>query len=264
MTTSIRSILTIARTTLAEAIRDRILYGLLLFAGALLLLAAVLSNVTLGWSVRIVTNLSFSAISGIGAIMAILFGVRSISQDVDRRTCYPLLAKPIERSHYLLGKFLGVLLTVYLNVALMTAAATLLIAVFSHVRPFQYELAAYLLTVVLTFVRLAVLAGIAVAFSALSSPTVALIASGGIGIAGYFTSEVRFFLSKSDLPSTRVLGDVLYYLLPDFAVLDALPRLLHEHPVVTTSTLAACAYAAFYIATVLTVANVIFSKRDLA
>lgn len=254
----------IARTTLAEAIRDRILYGLLLFAGGLLLLSAVLSNITLGWSVRVVTNFSFTGLTAVGAVMAILFGVRSISQDIERRTCYPLLAKPMGRAAYLLGKYLGVLLTVYLNIGLMAVAATLLIAAFSHVDPFQYELLPYLAAIGLTFARLAVLAAVAVGFSALASPTVALIASTGIGIAGYFTGELRYFLSQSEVASTRILGDALYYTLPDFAIMDALPRLLHGHPVLTAQTGFAVAYAFCYVATVLAISSLLFTKRDLA
>lgn len=254
----------IGRTTLAEAIRDRVLYGLLLFAAGMLLLSAVLSNVTLGWSVRIVTNFAFTGLTTIGAIMAILFGVRSIAQDVERRTCYPLLAKPLGRTHYLLGKYLGVLLTVYLNIGLMALAATALIAVFSHVEPFQYELLPYLGTIGLTFARLAVLAAVAVGFSALASPTVALIASAGIGIASYFTGDVRYFLSQSEVASTRILGEALYYTLPDFAIMDALPRLLHGHPVLTAQTGFAVLYALCYVGTVLAISSLLFAIRDLA
>src|SRR5690606_34996174 len=90
----------LARVALTEALRERILYGLLAFAVGLILLSAVLSNVTLGWPVRIVTDLSLSAISLGGAAMAILLGVRSVASEIERRVAYPVLARPIARWTY--------------------------------------------------------------------------------------------------------------------------------------------------------------------
>jgi ABC-type transport system involved in multi-copper enzyme maturation permease subunit len=115
----------------------------------------------------------------------------------------------------------------------------------------------------LLVLRLAVVIAIAIAFSTVVSPTVALIASLGLTIAGYFTSDLRFFLGKSEDPMLQAIGNALYYCAPDFSLLDSLPRLLHGHPVADGQTLLAAVYAIAYAALALALGWFAFSKRDL-
>lgn len=264
LTFSFRRMAALASTTVAEAIRDRILYGLLLFGIGLILLSAVLSNVNLGWSVRIVTNFSFTGVTAAGAMMSVLLGVSAIGRELERRTSYPILAKPIHRAEYVVGKYLGVLLTVYLNVSLMLVAATVMIALYSHSGFFQYDWGSYGAALSLLYLRLAVISALAVTFSTMASTTVAVVAAGGLSIAGYFTSQLRHFLGLSESAATRLLGDILYWVLPDFSILDALARLLHGHPILTTQTAIAAAYAVCYAASLLIIASMVFTRRDLA
>ncbi|AKU90309.1 ABC transporter permease subunit [Vulgatibacter incomptus] len=261
--TQLRALLAIARVTVHESLRDRILYGVLAFGIGLILLSAVLSNVTLGWPVRIVTDLSISAISIGGAAMAILLGVRAVAGEVERRLAYPVLARPISRAQYVVGKYVGVVGTVYLNVALMAVAATAMIASYSHDGAFQYTGAAYLATLALLLLKLALIAAIAVFFSAFTSSTVAFIASTGLTLAGHLTGELRFFLGKSESALTRALGDGLYYTLPDFVTLEALSKLVHEQEILTSHTLAATAYGTCYLAALLVLTSMVFERRDL-
>ncbi|MBI5548198.1 MAG: ABC transporter permease subunit [Deltaproteobacteria bacterium] len=258
------SVLSLARATLSEALRDRILYGLVLFAIGLILLSAVLSNLTVGYRVRIVTDLSLSAMTFAGMILAVLLGVGSVAREVERRTAYSILAKPVGRAEYVVGKYLGVLLTSYLNLLLMTVAATAMILLYRSEGGFMYSWGAYATTLGLMLLRVAVVAAVAVMFSTFTSSTVSFIASLGFSVAGYFTSEVRFFLGKSESEATRLLGDVLYWFLPDFAALDTLPQLLYSHPILTGPVVAAIVYALCYIALLLVLATAIFRRRDLA
>ena len=260
----IAPILAIARVSVRESLRDRILYGVLAFGIGLILLSAVLSNVTLGWPVRIVTDLSLSAISLGGSVMAILLGVRAVAVELEKRVAYPVLARPIARGWYVLGKYLGVVATVYLNVGLMIVAATGMIASYSHEGVFQYAAGAYLATLGLLLLKLALIAAIAVLFSCFTSSTVAFIASTGVTIAGHLTGELRFFLGKSEQEATRVLGDLLYWTLPDLTTMEGLPRLIHGQEILNGQALAAAIYGACYVAALLVAASMIFSKRDLS
>lgn len=257
------AMLAIAKVALIESLRERILYGLLAFGIGLILLSAVLSNVTLGWPVRIVTDLSLSAISLGGTAMAILLGVRSVAGEVEKRVAYPVLAKPISRWVYVVGRYLGVVATVLLNVLLMCVAATVMIAAYSHEGGFQYPLGDYTTTLALMLLKLGIVAGIAVLFSSFTSSTVAFIASTGMAIAGSFTADLRFFLTKSESVLTQKLGEGLYWLLPDLATLEALPRLVHGKEVLTAQALTAAAYGTFYLAAMLVLASWLFESRDL-
>jgi ABC-type transport system involved in multi-copper enzyme maturation permease subunit len=254
----------LARATLSEAIRDRILYGLVLFAIGLILLSVVLSNLTLGFRVRIITDLSLSAISFAGMMLAVLLGVGSVAREVERRTAYPILAKPAGRAEYVLGKYLGVVMTTWLNLLLMMVAATAVIQLYRWEGGFLFSWGDYALTLLMVLLRVAVVAAAAVMFSTFTSSTVSFIASLGFSVAGYFTGEVKYFLSKSESEVTRWVGDGLYYLLPDFASLDPLPRLLYSHTILTPQTVFGIGYALCYIGCLLAIATAIFRKRDLA
>lgn len=258
-----KAIVAFAGNTLRESLRDRILYGVLAFGVGLILLSAVLSNLTLGWQVRIVTDFSLSAITLAGSIMAILLGVSSVARELERKTAYPLLAKPISRASYVVGKYVGVLATVYLNVVLMMGAATVMIAAYSHEGLFQYPALPYLATLGLCLLRLAVIAAFAVLFSTFTSSTVAFIASLGMALSGYFSSELRFFLERSESAATQIIGKAIYWTVPDFAAIDTLPRLIHGHPIGFAQVGFSAAYAACYAAGLIVVAALIFSRRDL-
>lgn len=259
----IAPIFSLARVTVHESLRDRILYGVLAFGIGLILLSAVLSNVTLGWPVRIVTDLSISAVSIGGSVMAILLGVRSVAGEVEKRTAYPVLARPISRGWYVVGKFLGVVGTVCLNVLLMIGAATVMIASYTHEGIFQYAAGAYLATLGLLLLKLALIAAIAVLFSSFTSSTVAFIATTGVTIAGHLTGELRFFLGQSESEATRWLGDILYWTLPDMVTMEGLSRLIHDQPVLSSQAVAAAVYGVCYIAALLIAASMIFECRDL-
>lgn len=257
------AIIAIAKVSWIEALRDRILYGLLAFCIGLILLSAVLSNLTLGWAVRIVTNLSLSTVSLSGSAMALLLGVRSVAGEVERKTAYPVLARPISRWTYVLGRYLGVMATVSVNVLLMYLAATAMIAAYSHEGSFQYAADAYLATLAMMMLRFAIIAAIAVLFSSFTSSTVAFIASVGMVIAGSFTSDLRFFLGQSESAFTQKLGDLLYWTLPDLSTLETMPLLVHGKEVLTAQVGTAAVYGSFYLLALLTLASWLFESRDL-
>lgn len=260
---SLQGIGALSRATLLEALRDRILYGVLLFAVGLILFSTILSDLTLGQPLRIVTDLSLSAVSVGGILMALLLGSSSIARELDKRTVYPILAKCTSRPVYLLGKYIGVVGTVWLNAALMAAAATLMVGHFSTGDGFPYPPAAYLAAVALTLLRLALAAAIAVALSAIASTTVSLLASSGLVMAGHFTADLRFFLERSDNPMSQELGRGIRYLLPDFQMLDVLPKLIHGHPILTAELAWSAIYAVGYGSMVLLCAGLVFSRRDM-
>ena len=259
----IRPVAALSTITIREALRDRILYGVLAFGIGLILLSAVLSNVTLGWPVRIVTDLSLSAISVGGSAMAILLGVRAVAVELEKRVAFPVLARPISRGWYVLGKYVGVLGTVYLNVGLMFLAATGMIAAYTHDGAFQYPAGAYLATLGLLLLKLGVIAAIAVLFSCSTSSTVAFIAATGLTLAGHLTGELRSFLGQSESAATRFVGDLLYWTLPDMATMEGLSRLIHGQAILTGQAVAAAIYGSAYIAALLVAASLIFEKRDL-
>lgn len=264
MSTLTRGTLAVARTTLLEAVRNRILYGLLLFAVGMILLSAVLSNLTLGHPVRIVTDVSLSAVSLSGTLIAILLGVNAVAGEVQRRTLFPVLAKPVSRGEYVLGKYLGVFATVSINMAVMMVASTAMIAAYTAEKSFEYPVGAFAATLALSLLRAGLVAAISLALSTIASSTVAFIGALGLTLAGYFTDGLRFFLGKSESSVTRAVGEAVYYFVPDFVTLDPLAKLVHGEPVLTPQLAAAAGYGVLYCAVALIAAVLAFSRRDLA
>ena len=259
----ITHITSIARTAIAEAIRKRILYGIFAFAIGLILLSAVLSNLTVGYRVRIVTDLSLSAVSASGILMAILLGVGSISGEIDRRTAYFALSKPVSRWEFILGKYFGIVGVLLINVLPMVAAAAALISLYSYPSGFQYAPLDFAVTIGLLIVRLLVIAALSITISTVASATISLIASLGISVAAYLTPELRHFLGTNESGVVRSVGELLFRVLPDFSALDTLQHLIHEVPVLRTPVLTAATYALLYVMMLLFLAGFLFRRRDV-
>jgi ABC-type transport system involved in multi-copper enzyme maturation permease subunit len=116
----LRRVLAIARNTYRETVRDKILYNLILFALIMILSSIMLGQLTLGNEDKIILDLGLSAISVFGMLIAIFIGIGLVYKELEKRTVYALLAKPIHRYELILGKYLGPLLTLLVNVAVMT------------------------------------------------------------------------------------------------------------------------------------------------
>ncbi|MBI4392098.1 MAG: ABC transporter permease, partial [candidate division NC10 bacterium] len=147
----------IAFNTFREAIRDRILYSLLIFALAMIGGSVLLSTLSVGGEVKIIKDLGLAAIGLVGTLIAIFIGVGLVYKEIERRTLYTIITKPIRRAEFVLGKFLGLALTLAVNVAIM--AAGLLVLASAMEARLAWEL---LLPVALTFLKLLVVTAIAV------------------------------------------------------------------------------------------------------
>lgn len=158
-------LLAIARNTYREAIRDRILYGFLFFAIALILFSLVLGQLSIDEQVRCTVDIGLAGISLFSVLIAIFLGITLLHKEIEKRTIYPVLAKPVARSTYVLGKFVGLAATIAVQMALMTAVFLALIVLE------RGELRAGLFVALgLVFVEALVVVAMAMFFTSFSSP----------------------------------------------------------------------------------------------
>src|SRR5512138_1237065 len=129
----IRRVLTIAGNTFRENIRDRILYNLILFALIMILSSLSLGKLTLGNEDKVILDLGLSSISIFGMLIAIFIGIGLVYKELEKRTVYALLAKPVHRYEWILGKYLGLLFTLLVNVAIMTVGLALAMLYTGHI-----------------------------------------------------------------------------------------------------------------------------------
>ena len=250
-------ILTIAVNTVREAIRNRLLYTLLLFAILLILSGIFLSSLSYVENERILQDLGLAAMRLFGVAIALFVGVGLIHKEVDRRTVYTILSKPLTRAEFLLGKYVGLVLTVWMQEAVMVLA-------FGGVS----LLAGAPLTVghgsafLLLGAELAVVVAIATLFSAFTAPMLASFFTGGLWLVGNLTRGLRDLGARSDAEAVRVATHWLYRLLPDLESFNLRIEAAHQLPVAGSDVWLPLLYGAGYSAVVLAAAVAIFQRRD--
>lgn len=247
----------IAFNTFREAIRDRILYSLLVFALAMIGGSVILTTLSVGGEAKIIKDLGLAAIGLVGTLIAVFIGVGLVHKEIERRTLYTIITKPIHRANFVLGKFLGLALTLAVNVAIM-GAGLLLLASAMEAR-LTWEL---LLPVALTFLKLMVVTAIAVLFSTFSTPTLSAIFTLALVVVGSLAQDLKLFAATFGGPILQAAVAALYLVLPNLASLDVGAAVVHGHPVPAAAAGLAAAYGLAYVAALLAGAVWIFQYRD--
>ena len=153
----------VAVNTFREAVRDRVLYNLIFFALMMMAAAVLVGGVSIGIERDVMVNLGLTAISLFGIVMAIFIGVGLVYKEIEKRTLYSLLAKPIQRWQFLVGKFVGLLLTLVVNTVLM--AIGLSAALFYVTRKFERGDGTIVIAIYFILLELALITALALFFS---------------------------------------------------------------------------------------------------
>jgi ABC-type transport system involved in multi-copper enzyme maturation permease subunit len=251
----------VAINTFREAVRDRVLYNLVFFALVMIGTAILVGQVSIGINRLVIVNLGLSAISIFGLVMALFIGVGLVYKEIEKRTLYSLLAKPIRRWQFLVGKYAGLLLTLAVNTALMTMG--LAAALFYVGRPFVQSDASILIAVYFILLELALVTALALFFSCFSTPMLSTLFTLGIYVTGVFAGDIREFGDFTRSPFLKGVTRALYYLLPNFHNFNAIATAAHGEPVPFSLVAQNTAYAFLYVAVVLLAASAVFSRRNL-
>ena len=260
----------IAINVFRESVRDKVLYNLVLFAILLMGASYLLGQLTAGQDVKIIQDLGLSATSFFGLFIAIFIGIGLVSKEVERRSIYSLLAKPIHRYQLVLGKYAGLVLTLAVNVAIMAAALYAVLVYTSWGVPALVQSGwdapaldpALLKAMALILVELMLITAIAVFFSTFSTPILSAAFTFGLFIVGHFSTDLRNFDQVVDSPAAVRLARGLYWVLPNLAQFDIKAQVVHGEHVPFGYLALSSAYAAAYIAMLLVLATYIFSQRD--
>jgi ABC-type transport system involved in multi-copper enzyme maturation permease subunit len=253
-----------------EAVRDKVMYSLVAFAILLIVISYILGQLTAGQDLKIMKDLGLSSIAIFGLFMAVFIGIGLVSKEVERRSVYSLLSKPIRRSEIVLGKYFGLVLTLLVNVTVMTIA---LYAVLAYVGWGENEFAkqareapaldpAMMKAVLLTLVQLMIVTATAVFFSTFSTPILSAALTLGVYVAGFFSADLRNFDQVVTSPLAIALARGMYYVLPNLGSFDVTAQVVHGIPVGWRYIAVTSAYGLTYIAILLVISMTIFSRRD--
>ncbi len=259
-------VLAIAGNTFRESIRDRILYNLILFALVMILSSIALGQLTLGYEIKVIVDLGLSAISIFGTLIAIFIGIGLVYKELERRTVYALLAKPISRGQFILGKYVGLLLTLLVNVAIMTAGLALTMLYQGGAEPRSYL--NLLPAVYLIFWSLALTTAMALVFSTFSSPALSALFTFFLWVSGHFNYDLLEFSRTAQSAAAGGLFKVLYYILPNlsnFKILDSrniIQSAAYADPIDAAAIGWAGLYGLVCCTALVALAVAIFSRRD--
>lgn len=253
--------LAIAGNTLREALRERLLYNLVIFAIAITIASLTVSQLTLGEQFRIIADVSTSSTQVFGLLISVFVGVSLVAREIDRRTCYALLARPMSRAEFVIGKFVGLLATAGLNLLVMAMVSALALLVYRG--DLEFLRSGFFAAFGLMIAQFAVAVALAVLFSSFTTPTLASIFTLAVLAAGFLFSEVRGFWLRAEQVELKQLVRVLDVLLPNMGLLDAKEALTYGDVVTLGSLAARTAYGVGYAAILVALAAVIFSRRDI-
>jgi ABC-type transport system involved in multi-copper enzyme maturation permease subunit len=265
-----RAIRHIAVNVFRESVRDKVLYNLVLFALMLMGVSYLLAQLTAGQEIKIIKDLGLAAMSLFGLFIAVFIGIGLVSKEVERRSIYALLAKPIRRQELVIGKYAGLVLTLLVNISVMTVAYYAVLGVMAWVNGSWYKPhweapaldPALLKAIGMIGLQLMIITAVALLFSTFSSPMLAAGLTFGLYIVGHFNADLKNFEAVVDSRPVVYLARAMYYLLPNLAPFDIKAQVVHGIHVPAGLLLFNAAYALVYIAFLLVAATFIFMRRD--
>jgi ABC-type transport system involved in multi-copper enzyme maturation permease subunit len=250
----------IASNTFREAVRDRVLYNLIAFALLMSGASILVGQISIDIERLVVINLGLTAVSLFGIVIAIFIGIGLVSKEIDRRTLYTVLSRPVRRWEFIVGKFVGLAGTLVVNTFFMAIGVFAALLYVSH--KFQASdrwLFAALYFIVLQFL---IITSLALLFSSFSSPLMAAVFAFSLFVIGTFAEDLRGFAGMAT-GVVRWLATGAAYLIPNFSALNVITSVAHEQPVSMQLMVYNTAYALIYTIMALCGAVLIFERRNL-
>ena len=251
-------VLAIAANTYREAIRNRVLYVVLAFAAFFLLACRFLGSISVGQDVRIIKDMGLAAISLFSVLIAILVGTNIVFQEIERRTIYTILSKPVRRTEFVLGKYLGLCAT------LVTVAGAMSLLFAAQVQwaggGMSWPL---VVAIAMSLLELFVITSVAVLLSSIASPLLSAVFTFCFYVIGHTIRNILALLPYIESVTVRKLLSVLYFVLPNLDDFNVHSEVVHGLPLPWETMGYAAAYGIVYIAAMLTFASMALGRRDL-
>lgn len=260
-------ILSIARTTVGEAIRRRVLLVILLIGVLFLIIAPGLSVLSARQSYTVLVSLTLGVIQMTSAVIAIVLTVYLIPNEIDRRTIYTILSKPVQRWQFLLGKYFGAVTALALMMALMTMTLLIVFKVMRPEAPIS-QISTLAQVPLMFFVQMCLLAAVAIFFSTFVSPIVNFFLSGGTYLVGSLFNSVFEVIGNNQQLSPVVKGaaTIIHTIVPNFQNFNVQNPAINPGQVIRNEALHYVnlgAYALFYVAILLIFGILIFDRREV-
>lgn len=251
-------LLALALNTFREAVRDRVLYSILFFGAGVILLSLAMEEITIGDQAKVVRSVGQGAIDGFGTLIAMFLGVSLVWKELDKKTIYTILSKPIPRWMFIIGKYLGLILTLVVEIAILLLIYCLLMLVVQG-----FPSGVVFVSTGMLLLELMLLCAFATLFSSYSAPTTASAFTLAIFAIGHLADDVWLYGSQSDVEGIRQFSRALYWVLPNFELFNIRAYAVHDLPIPWDRVGPAIVYGLGYTTAVLMAAVAVFQRRDV-
>jgi len=251
--------LAVAKTTFRETIRNKVLLHLCAFAVLMMLIGWVVSNWSLGEPEKIVADIGLSAAVLIGVAIALFSGIALVWGEVEQKTILPILAKPLTRTQFIFGKFIGFAASITLVYTGMNLFLLLLLLIVGT--PVTHQIIA---AIYLSLWEALVVVALALLFSSFAAPTLSAIFTAMIFIAGRFSGDIRVFIEENPFARSRPVLEAVYAIIPHLSYFNLRLQAVHNLPIGWEQLLTPTLYGILYIVLVLMISVIVFMNRDLA
>ena len=250
-------ILSIALNTFRENLREKLLYNLLIFALLMIGSSIILTRLTLGEFHRLILDIGLGSINIFGVLISIFVGIGLVSKEIDKKTIYTIVSKPVPRYEFLVGKFLGLSTTLFVNTCVMVGG---LLAVLGFmVVPIEGILFKALS---LIYMECLVVTAVALFFSTFTSATLSAIFTIAIYVIGHLTADLKLFGQRFMGELGQGVLDTLYYVLPNLERFNLKGHVIHHVHFAATDMALTLTYGLAYVGLLLILGSMIFQQRD--
>ena len=250
----------IATNTFREAVRDRVLYNLIAFALLMSGAAVLVGQISIGIERLVVINLGLTAVSLFGIVIAIFIGIGLVSKEIEKRTLYTVLSRPVRRWEFVAGKFFGLSGTLIVNTFFMAIGVFVALLYVSH--SFKHADAGILVALYFIILQFLIITALALLFSSFSSPLLSAIFAFALFLIGTFAEDLRGF-ARLTHGIARWLATGAAYLVPNFSALNVISQVAHDNPVSRQLIAYNTVYALAYTVAVLSATAMVFERRNL-
>ncbi|MHB8876195.1 MAG: ABC transporter permease [Myxococcaceae bacterium] len=253
----IHSFLAVAFNSFREARRNRVSVVVVAFAVALLFSTTLVANVTVITFGRVITDFGLGAMSISLVVLTIFLSCSQLSREIERKTIFLIVSKPVSRGEFLVARFVGNMFTLGVLICVMSLIFALEV-ILNGVALTGPQLTA----IVMLFFELLVVASIGFLLSSFSSQLVSAVVTTGVYLAGHLSEDMYALASRAKAPLMKPVGHALYYVLPNLGRLNYRPNASYNLPSSLSALLGSAAYGTAYAALMITIAVIIFSRRD--
>ena len=251
--------LAIASTTFREARRNKVFYSIFFFAVVIILGSFIFTNLTISAFDRVLRDVGTGVIDFFGALLAIFLGIGLVSREVDKKTVYTVVTKPIRRWEFILGKFLGLAGVLLVSLGVMFLSFLVVLYTFSTTRPTLEPLLLYFL---LALTQLSVVVAFAILMSTFTGSALAAFATVGLYLIGHFSPDLYYFGLKTKSVAVKWLVSAIYYVVPNLDRFSLAHQITYDQHVKVYAAALTILYGLLYVAAFLLAAVVAFERRD--